>query len=183
MKKNNFIKKALVALTFAVAVAVMVPAAGSVEAQAAKKVTANAQYQKAPTVKTGTTTVTSKKNKVSTAKWVKFKAPKTGTYKFTVSNFKPADETNCGHFNFYTNPASYDRLENLKTEGGRNDNFSIASKKFMAYYKPGDTKKKDRYRTSRSVTINMTKGQVVYMRLYYTTGDKYTYSLNIKKTK
>jgi len=183
MKKNNFIKKALVALTFAVAVAVMVPAAGSVEAQAAKKVTANAKYQKAPSVKTGTTTVTSKKNKLSTAKWVKFKAPKTGTYKFTVSNFKPADVINCGHFDFYANPAKYEKLSNLKTEGGRTSSFHIASKKFMQHYRPGDTTKKDRYRSSRSATINMTQGQVVYMRLYYTTGDKYTYTLNIKKTK
>lgn len=183
MKKNNFIKQALVALTFAVAVAVMIPAAGSVEAQAARKATGNAKYQKAPTVKTGTTIVTSKKAKTSTAKWVKFKAPKTGTYKFTVSDFSPADVINCGHFVFYTNPASYDRLTNLKTEGGRNDSFSIASKRFMNNYRPGTVKKKDRYRTSRSATIKMTKGQVVYMRLFYTTGDKYTYKLKIKKTK
>lgn len=183
MKKNNFIKQALVALTFAVAVAVMVPAAGSVEAQAARKATAQKNWKKAPAVKTGTTTVTSKKAKTSTAKWVKFKAPKKGTYKFTVSNFKPSDEINCGSFTFYTDPAKYDTLTNLKTQGGRTSNFHIASKKFMQYYKPGNTAKKNRYRSSRTVTINMTKGQTVYMRLYYTTATKYTYSLNIKKTK
>lgn len=184
MKKNNFIKRALVALTLAVAVAVMVPAAGSVEAQAAaKKITGNKNWKKAPSVKVGTTTVTSKKAKTNTAKWVKFTATKKGTYKFTVSSFNPADQINCGTFTFYTNPAKYETLRNLKTEGGRTDRFYIASKKFMQHYKPGKTAKKDRYRSSRTVTINMTKGQTVYMRLYYTTANKYTYSLKIKKTK
>lgn len=183
MKKNNFIKRALVALTFAVAVAVMVPAAGSVEAQAAKKVTANKKYKKAPTVKTGTTTVTSKKSSQNVGKYVKFKAPKTGTYKFTVSSFSPADEINCGYFCFYNDPAKYDRLRDLKTEGGRASSFHIASKKFMNGFKHGNTKKADRYATSRSATMKLTKGQVVYMYLYYTTANKYTYKLKIKRTK
>ncbi len=84
MKKNNFIKQALVALTFAVAVAVMVPAAGSVEAQAAKKITAKANYKKAPSAQLKKSYKVVSKSKTGT--YVKFTAPKAGKYVVTISN-------------------------------------------------------------------------------------------------
>ena len=181
MKKNNFIKQTLVALTFAVAVAVMVPAAGSVDAQAAKKVTSNKIPSKAPSVKTGTTTVISKKTPTSIAKWLQFKAPKAGTYKITASNFKPANESSLGGFSIYSKKTG-SSFSDLKTQGGRNRRFSICSKAYYQAHKQTEPKN-ERYLTSRYAIIKLKKGEAIYIRMFYTNNERYTYSLKIQKIK
>ena len=76
-------KKLAAVLAFALTLAVAMPCANVVTAQAAKTVTANPNYKKAPVIKkTGTVNVKAPKNHSMIA----FRAPKAGTYKFTISN-------------------------------------------------------------------------------------------------
>lgn len=191
MKKNNFIKRALVALTFAVAVAVMVPAAGSVEAQAAKKVTAQKTFKKAKSVKTGTTTVTVKKRPANTNyndAYVKFKAPKAGKYVFTVSSLKlkgqnPATSTTCGFFYLgkLSSSGKYIDIQKLKTAGGKTTYMQIGTKTMYEYSVRNKLKKIDQYLTSRSATISLKKGETVYLNIICTTSQQYTYKLKVKR--
>jgi thiamine pyrophosphokinase len=82
------------ALALVIALSVMVVANPSdAEAASTKKVTAVTNYKKAPAIKTGTTKVTYKKSKG----YVKFTAPKKGTYVITFSGLAtvPVNQVAC----------------------------------------------------------------------------------------
>ena len=183
MKKNNFIKQALVALTFAVAVAVMVPAAGSVETQAAKKVTANKKQAKAPKVKVGTTTV--KVNlKAHTNSYVKFSAPKAGKYTFTFSSLKGKEDFALGYLGIYKKINNYYSAQTLKTKYGKALFPNIASKYAMktSIIKSSNqqTKKALRYYASQTVTMYLKKGENVWIMMA-TSSKQSSYKLKIKR--
>lgn len=191
MKKNNFIKRALVAAAFALAVAVLVPATGSVEAQAAKKVTAQKNWKKAPTVKTGTTVVTVKKkpkNLDALYTYVKFKAPKKGTYTFTVSSIKikgekPANSIACGDFIIQKPSADkkYLNSQKVKTEGGKTAFLAIGTKEMYEFSKSEGEKKVNQFLTKRTGTLKLKKRETVYIMFYLISDKQYTYNLKIKK--
>lgn len=186
--KKSFIKRSLVALTFALAVAVMIPAAGSVEAQAAKKVTTQKNYKKAKAVKTGTTVVTVKKRSRKNYyqdNYVKFKAPKTGTYVFTVSSFKEngkkSDFSGCGGLTISKLSNNYPMALDVKTQGGKTRYLNVGTKQMYQFSVKNGEKKVDQYLTKRTATLKLKKGETVYLDMFFTTSKMYTYQLNIKR--
>ncbi len=191
MKKNNFIKRALIALTFAMAVAVMVPAVGSVEAQAAKKVTAQKNWKKAKAVKIGTTVVTVKKlpkNVTHQDAYIKFKAPKAGKYVITVSSLKikgekPANSVACGGYYIEKLPSGESMLlaQRVKTEGGKAITLPIGTKEMYKYSVEEGMPKVEQYLTKRSATITLKKGETIWLVMYLSSPKQYTYNLKIKR--
>ncbi len=183
MKKTNFIKRTLLALTFALAVAVMVPATGSVEAQAAKKVTANKKQAKAPKVKVGTTTVNIKL-KSYTNSFVKFSAPKNGKYTFTFSNLKGKQDFTLGYLGIYKKSGKYYSAQTLKTKYGKTLFPYIASKYAMTTptIKSSNKKAKKavRYYASQTVTMSLKKGETVWIMMTSSSKPS-SYNLKIKK--
>lgn len=183
MKKNNFIKRALVALTFAVAVAVMIPAAGSVEAQAAKKVTANKKQSKAPKVKIGTTKVNIKLKSYTQA-YVKFSAPKTGKYTFTFSDLKGKEDFTLGYFGIQKKRGNNYFYENLSTKYGKTTLPFFASKHAMntSTIKTNNKKQKKarRYYATNTATMSLQKGETVWIMMTVSSKPS-SYTLKIKK--
>ena len=175
-------------LVMALVLTVLTPVTG-MEAQAARKVTTNYNYKKAPAVKTGTTTVTArpfksanyKKKNLAAVGFVKFKAPKAGTYQFTVSKVAiKGDATSYanGAVTFMTGtgssiyPAKYLKV---KTQGGKTSTLYICSRTYSRSQKTTI----GTFLTSRTATVKLSKGQVVY--LDFNNGKTNTYSLKIKK--
>ena len=155
--------------------------ATAIEVQAAKKVKTTVtenKYKKSPKVKTGTTTVTSKKRC-----FVKFKAPKTKTYTFTVSNVYNADDKSdpiCGDFSIYK--LEYGKIFNsqtVKTQGGKVCNANVASSTYLKDEDQSGVSSKNKYRPSRYAKIKLNKGETVYVRAFFTC-DKCTYTLKVK---
>lgn len=188
MKKNNFIKRALVALTFAVAVAVMIPAAGSVEAQAATKVTAQANWKKAPTVKINKTYKVTSKNINGT--YVKFKAPKAGKYVVTIYNMNSlgakASDVDHNLANFYIKKktsSNYLSWIDVKTQGGKTYLLHMATPDSYNDYYKGTKVTLDTYLNKRTATLTLKKGEIIYVNMSYFTGNKCrcTYNLKIKR--
>ncbi|MBD5544942.1 MAG: hypothetical protein HDR01_12090 [Lachnospiraceae bacterium] len=190
MRKSKSKLLVCLGLVMALVLTTVAPAT-SMEVQAAKKATTNYNYRKAPAVKTGTTTITARPFKASNSKkknlaivgFVKFTAPKTATYQFTVSKVaikgKPGTYAN-GCVTFYTGmgssssryPKSYLKV---KTQGGKTDTLYVCS---SSEYKPAKITA-NTFITSRTATVKLKKGQVVY--LDFNNGKTNTYSLTIKK--
>lgn len=179
-------------LVMALVLTTLVPTT-SMEVQAAKNVTTNYNYKKAPAVKVGTTTVTAKpyksanykKKNVTAVGFVKFTVPKAGTYQFTVSKVAiKGDSTSYanGAVTFYTGvgssssvyPKSYLKV---KTQGGKTSTLWVCSST-SSYYTPSKVTAAT-FLTSRTATVKLKKGQVVYID--FNNGKTNTYSLTIKK--
>ncbi|MBD5156333.1 MAG: hypothetical protein HDT13_01650 [Butyrivibrio sp.] len=160
-------------LVMALVLTTLVPTT-SMEVQAAKKVTTNYNWRKAPTVKVGTTTVTArpvkssnyKKKNLASVGFIKFTAPKAGTYQFTISNLvKKGDAqryTN-GAVTFWTGNGSAnsiwpDKYLKVKTQGGKSHTLWLCSKRYSSGKVTAAT-----FLTSRTATVKLSKGQVVYM--------------------
>ena len=180
MKKliRKVISILLIAVIFA---SVAMSDAASIEVQAAKKVKTTVtenKYKKSPMVKTGTTTITSKKRC-----FVKFKAPKTKTYTFTVSNvYNTSDKSDpiCGDFSIYK--LEYGKIftsQTVTTQGGKVCNANVASSTYLKGEDQSGVSGKNKYRTSRYAKIKLKKGETVYVRTFFTC-DKCTYTLKIK---
>ena len=188
MKKHNFIKRALVALTFAVAVAVMVPAAGSVEAQAATKKTANKNWKKAPSIKLNKTYKVTSKTKGGDT-YVKFKATKTANYVFTIYDmkaYKPVagcDGCHIGRF-YIRKPNSRGFLEYqlVKTQGGKTKTLHMATPK-MYKQSPDPKNQKGSFLQKRTATLKIKAGETIYIHMSNFTcpNKKCTYMLKVKK--
>ncbi len=189
MKRNNFIKRALVALTFALAVAVLTPAAGSVDAQAATKKTANKNYKKAPAIKVNKTYKITSKTKGGNT-YVKFTAPKSANYVFTiydVKNYKPsAGYDGRDLSNFYIRKKSsysnYLSLQYVKTQGGKATCLFMATPQWYSKY-PVKKPTINSYLKKRTATLKLNKGETVYVNMYGFTGtnSQCTYMLKVKK--
>lgn len=173
IKKST--KLVCLGLVVALALSVFTPSA-AIEAQAAKKVTTNYNYKKAPAIKVGTTTVTARpykgsnnKTKTKTAvSWAKFTAPKAGTYQITFSNYSKKGNSNAIFFGCVTMmtgkstyagakyPQSYLKV---KTKGGKTNTIYLCSS--ASYTDYGST---SQYTSlpSRTATVKLKKGQVVY---------------------
>lgn len=187
MKKTT--KMICLSLVMALVFSVLTPAA-VMETQAARKVTANYNYKKAPAVKVGTTVVTAKpynaknnstKNKTSVP-WVKFTATKTGTYQITFSNYvckqKP-DNILFSAVNAMTGksegkyPGSYFKV---KTQGGKTSTLWMCAP--SSYSKTGSVTTGTSLPT-RTATVKLKKGQVVYFS--FNNGKTATCTVKIKK--
>lgn len=179
-------------LVMALVLTAFVPAA-SMEVQAARKVTSNYNYKKAPAAKTGTTVVTArpykssnnKKKNMTAVSWVKFTAPKDGTYQFTFSNYvvkNSKDAILFGNITMFTGVNRYadstypDSYLKVKTNGGKSYTLYMCSP--SAYRKPAKVSQYDSL-SSRTATVKLKKGQIVFMD--FNNGKTATCTLKIKK--
>lgn len=187
MKSTKGIKKLLMALALVLCVAAFVPATASVQAEAkTKTVTANKKQKKAPALKLGTTYKVNSKNNTL----VKFTAPKTGTYKVTISNIatSPKVKGRADHElgNLYIRkPSSYGSYlmsQTVKTQGRKYSCLFTATKDSYNDFYKGKKVKTSTYLASRYGKINLKKGETIYMEYFYTgKGGKCTYNLKITK--
>lgn len=183
-------------LVMALVFTALVPTTG-MEVQAAENVTTNHNWRKAPIVKTGTTKVTAKclKNNYGKEKnimlpgFIKFKAPKAGTYQFTISNLArkgngytkiicpeckllkiPQQEDPRTYTSedviFWTGDGSDnsiwpDKYLKVNTIGGKSNTLCLATERHP--YAEHEGTMVETYLTSRTATVKLSKGQVVYM--------------------
>ena len=187
MKSKKGIKKLLMALALVLCVAAFVPATASVQAEAkTKKVTANKNYKKAPALKLGITYKVNSKNNTL----VKFKAPKTGTYKVTISNIatypkvKGRADHNLGNL-YIRKPSSYGSYlmsQTVKTQGGKYRCLFTATKDSYNDFYKGRKVTTDTYLASRYGKIKLKKGETIYMDYSYTgKGGKCTYTMKVTR--
>lgn len=158
----------------------------SMETNAAKKVTSNYSYSKAPTVKTGTTTVTAKpivnykKNGDYHSKysWVKFKAPKTGTYQFTISNYAVKGNKKQSVFGsiLLMTGKTPKTLLNVKTKGGKYYALYMCS---AAAENVSGQVKTTTFIKKRTGAVKLKKGQIVYLE--FVNRETVNFKLNIKR--
>ena len=186
-KSKKGIKKLLMALALVLCVAAFVPATASVQAEAkTKKVTANKNYKKAPALKLGITYKVNSKNNTL----VKFKAPKTGTYKVTISNIatypkvKGRADHNLGNL-YIRKPSSYGSYlmsQTVKTQGGKYRCLFTATKDSYNDFYKGRKVTTGTYLASRYGKIKLKKGETIYMDYFYTgKGGKCTYTMKVTK--
>ena len=131
--------------------------------------------KKATKVKTGTTKLYVKKGQG----FIKFVAPKTATYKFTFSKCTSKKRANNGFAEVMKPDASspkYSFLTDIKTKGGKSNTLwlSVNGAKFT------DHDLVDRPLASRTGTMKLKKGAVIYMYLYFG-GDPVKTTLVVKK--
>ena len=111
--------------------------------------------------------------------YVKFVAPKTKTYSFTVSNLKhPAKGgTLMGGVSFYY-PNEYGHLMNLyvRTKGGVSNSLEVANPKPKGLYYANATQV---YYTSRTGKVKLYKGDVVYLGINMVTHKFSKKSMNL----
>ena len=176
----------------ALVLGMFVPVVG-METQAAKKVTANLNRKKAPSVKVGTTTITTKvklKSKGDTVNpigsYVRFKAPKKGTYQFTMSNLRyksnPGEDA-LGSLYFENSKGVAIRF---KTQSGKSDSLSFTPFDYIDEEEDGEEGEEGEITTGtvpkpRTATIKLKKGQTIYLYFESIEAATYTYNLKIKK--
>lgn len=186
MKENKFIKRILIALTFALAVTVIAPTTDLAEVQAAtKKVTGAANWKKAPSVKIKKTYKVTSKNQKGT--YVKFKAPKAGKYVVTIYNVNSigakASDYDSHLANFYIRKpynSDYLTLAKVKTQGGKSDVLFMATPdSYNAHYKGVKVTTKT-YLQKRTATLTLKKGETIYVNMNYYTGKKCRCTYNLK---
>ncbi len=132
--------------------------------------------RKATRVTRGTTRLTIKGGKG----YMKFKAPKTKTYTFTMSNMKSNRFSASGYWYImksYGSGGRYIGQVPVRTQGGR----TTAMWMGVNGRNPGSTGKKI-YRTlaKRSAKIKLKKGEEVYIYVYNGGGGKTTATLSIR---
>ena len=185
MKRTKGKKLVCLGLVIALLLTTFTPMA-SMEANAAKKVTSKYSYSKAPTVKTGTTTVTAKpivtykeNGKYNTKySWAKFKAPKPGTYQFTVSDYSVKGNKKqvvFGSVLLWTGKTPKTTL-NVKTKGGKYYALYMCSS--SANSASGKVKTTS-FIKKRTGTVKLKKGQIVYFE--FVNRETVTFKLNIKR--
>ncbi|SNU05036.1 hypothetical protein SAMN06297422_102149 [Lachnospiraceae bacterium] len=183
--KLNSLKKALAIVMVLCTFFVMFEGVGKVNVEAkTKKVTTSVlekKFNKAPAVKKGTTKVTMKKQH----SYVKFTAPATKTYKITFSNvYDPADSSKKINGYFTVRKLNYGKYvwaEKVKTYGGKTTSIQVANSAFLANWTAyGD--KVNHYKTSRTATIKLKKGETIWMEGYFAgiSTKKSAYTLKIK---
>lgn len=187
MKKSTF-KTLLSATVLALALAVSIPVAGSVNAQAAtKKATAATSEKKAPKLKIGKTyRVTAKKNK-STYTYVKFVVPSTGKYAVTISNMNNQDtsRSDIGFSNRYlTTPGKYyTESIKVKTKGGKTSSIFLCTP-YSYSRRTTNTITPYTNLASRTCEFSAKQGQVIYYKNHFAgNGNTYYYTITMKKKK
>lgn len=149
----------------------------------AKTVRATTNYKKAKKIKKGTHTIIVNSNYSGKMSYVKFKAPKTKKYTFTISNMvtngtkTDGKDIQSGHVQF----AHHDRYgmsnKKVKTQGGKDyalyictqDSWNV-SPNFNGVYSE---------LPSRSTTFKMKKGETIYISSWFT-APQTSFVINIK---
>ena len=125
------------------------------------------------------------KKAVSAVSWVKFTAPKTGTYQFTFSDYAVKANKNEKFYgsiamhtgiNKYKNSSYPQEYLRIKTKGGRAYILCMCSP--SAYNKPAKVHISD-YLSSRTATVKLKKGQIVFIN--FNNSKAVTCKVKIKK--
>lgn len=138
--------------------------------------------KKAPDVKVGTNTVQMKKKRTC---FVKFTAKKGKYYKFSFTpqfTKKQNADFMLGYFQISRDKNGYLSTQDLPTWGGTYYALNIGNKKYINAIEPASDKAQ-RYRTKRSTTLWLDKGETVYISSYFQKNTAPTYikySLSIK---
>ena len=182
MKK---IKKLLCALLVMLAAVTMLSEPFQVEVQAARTVNANKNWKKAPTIKKkGTYNINDKKN----YGYIRFVAPKTGTYTISTYNHRDwgkssAATQHLGSYFVYKKKTgsrySYLNMQTLKTNYGKASAFKVTSKNWYNRFYRSAKKTSTTYLYDRYVKIKLKKGESAYIEAYWT-GGRHQYTLKIK---
>ena len=184
------ISKKITALLLMLVMAVTVFSVSTIDSQAAstKKVTANYNPKKAKALKVGNNKVTSpktyKKDGIgSRYTYVKFVAPKDGTYKLTMSNIA-CNDSSSALCNFYIcdKPPYYSSIY-VKTNYGKATCLFMATKASYNAFHKNEKNTTNKYLAKRYGQLKLVKGQTVYIKLYCTNVTKLTYNVNVKKVK
>ena len=145
------------------------------------------QLKKAPSLTEGKTVVSvkdfskaSSKNRIYNG-WTKIKIKKTGTYDFTLSNFKERYYNNgddmYGYFHFVREAVDeegeYPEVIEFKTKGGKTQTLNVD------VYDTKGTSINDPLK-KRTATFKCKKNQVIYIYSAFTSS-KYDYTINVKK--
>lgn len=177
------IKKLVAAcLVMVMAICTVATTATDVQAAAAKKAVTN--YKKAPTVKLGKKfTVTAKTTNKKYLAYVKFKAPKAGTYKVTIGNVHSKGLSSAKEIGYGTayigRSASYGpSMETVKTQYGKSSSLSLCTK----YCASSGKKDVYSYLPSRYGKIKLKKGEVIYIYMSLSATKK-TWCYDLKITK
>ena len=141
-------------------------------AQAATSTTANANWKKAPNLKkTGAYAVTARTDDT----YIRFVAPTSGVYKFTISNlhaYKKSSKTSYGYASMLVQrPVKRSNVTKLSTQtvstaGGRTSALHLSTQGM--YTKPKKVTATD-FLLTRSFSMRLTRGQSVYLRSKYVT--------------
>lgn len=180
MKKR--LKALALTMAAALALSIFVPAVAPVnEVYATKTVKAKRYANKAKSVKKGTTIVKAKYDGIW-AGLVKFKAPKKGTYRFTISDYKGAADSYmalniCRVKNYSLKKKSFKTPSSKKTTVSE----TIFSKKDCKKYSALGYTKADGVRSSTYVQLKLKKGQTIYIASSTSGSKSYRYKLKIKK--
>ncbi len=183
--KKAMKKLACLALAFVMAMSIIVVVSPSdTSAARVNKVTANKNYKKAPALKTGNNKVTVRSN----WDYVKFKAPKKGTYVFTFTDIQSTDtrkEDGYGSICFGKPYGNYiiDYI-NVKTNGGNEIVYlnMCTIRRWRTTCKKQYKDPTSDYTYKRTATITLKKGETVYLSSsFYGKKPKFNYMVNIKK--
>ncbi len=173
-------KKFLCALVVMLTAVTVLSGTFQADVQAAATVTTNKNENKAPKIKKkGTYNINDKTNNG----YIRFVAPKTGTYTITVYNVrdwkkKTTTSHNLGQYYVYKKNRNWLERQELKTNYGKSNVFWIGTK-YTQRFKDTSKKTVDGYLYSRYVKIKLKKGETIYMNSYWT-GGKHQYTLKIK---
>lgn len=171
-KSMKRIKKLLCAVALMLAACILVAEPLQLTAQAATSTTANANWKKAPGLKkTGAYAVTARTDDT----YIRFVAPTSGVYKFTISNlraYKKSSKTSYGYASMLVQrPVKRSNVTKLSTQtvstaGGRTSALHLSTQGM--YTKPKKVTATD-FLLTRSFSMRLTKGQSVYLRSKYVT--------------
>ena len=144
--------------------------------------------KKAPKIKKGKTIVTNKGNQSKTYV-VKFTAPKTKTYKISLSNVRNSKDKDGINGHFYISKLNeygyYNHLK-LKTNGGKSSIFQIGDKQWCSSWGHPEKKKVDGYYANRYINVKLKKGETIYISTFFVTdkdAGNTKYDINIKSIK
>ncbi len=184
MKKHSV----LLLLTFTVIMLFSMSAsAATIRKVKAQKFTTSRSVanKKAITIKTGTTLLRAKQG------YVKFVAPKAGKYKFTFSNMAPYKTTSTniyesGYWYLMTINGSKNQYvwqQKVPTKAGKSYALKVATPARYNRLDKGNTITTDTYLPTRSGTIRLKKGQLVYLYFSLSTKEWYKFSMKVKRLK
>ncbi|MDO4632938.1 MAG: hypothetical protein Q4B01_03675 [Eubacteriales bacterium] len=165
---NNKVKKVLV-LLLAMVMLLSIPVS-------AASVNGGKSYNKAKKVGRGTTVVT---QKAGTASYVKFKAPKTKKYKFTISSLRCGGSFQNVYANAHFATGGEYNYVTFKQNGNTTTTlFLTTTRNYNSSRKTGTTNITSL--PKRTASFRLAKGQTVVMRLYAAaSGSPVRYNLKI----
>lgn len=182
--KENRIEKLLMIMLIIFCSMFVVTNCKITEVKAAKTVNARVGYGSYPIIKKrGTYNI----NVNGRGGYIKFKAPKKGTYTITVYNTRDWGKTSAttNGFGYYKISKKikneyYLRLQNLKTNYGKTTTFRIASKWWYNRFGKSIGKTEDARLYSRYAKIKLKKGETIFIYADWGWGKRFKYTLKIE---